>query len=114
MKNLFAASAFAVVCASSAAYAQSTTSPSTTSPSAVPGVMKMTQAECQSLWSTADASKAGSLTSAQAQTYVSDFKSVDTNNDGKLSTTEFMAGCEKGMVNKSASTGTSTGAPSNK
>lgn len=70
---------------------------------------QMSQAECQSLWNTADSSKGGSLTQTQAQTYVSDFKSADKNNDGKLSSTEFMDACQRGLVHGSASTGSSTG-----
>lgn len=70
---------------------------------------KMTQAECQTLWNTADASKAGSLTQSQAQAYVSDFKSADANNDGRLSSAEFQSACQKGMVRGTASTGGSSG-----
>jgi hypothetical protein len=87
-----------------AAYAQ-------TSPAPKPGAgaLKMTQAECQSLWNKLDASKAGSVSEAQAKAYVIDFKSVDANSDGKLSQTEFQAGCEKGQVHSSATTGTGSG-----
>lgn len=71
--------------------------------------VKMTQAECQSIWNKADAAKAGSLSSAQSQPYVSDFKSIDANGDGKLASSEFLAGCQKGLVHDSASTGAGSG-----
>jgi hypothetical protein len=71
--------------------------------------MKMTQAECQSLWNRADAGKSGSVSEAQAKAYVTDFKAVDANSDGKLSQTEFQAGCDKGQVHSSATTGPGSG-----
>jgi len=67
--------------------------------------MKMTQAECQSLWNRVDAGKTGSVSEAQAKTFVTDFKALDANNDGKLSQTEFQAGCDSGQVRSSATTG---------
>ncbi len=70
---------------------------------------KMSQAECQTMWNTADSSKSGSLTQTQAQTYVTDFKVADTNNDGRLSSTEFLAACQQGHVRGSASSGTGSG-----
>jgi hypothetical protein len=84
-----------------------------TSPAPKPGggATKMSQAECQSLWNKLDAGKSGSVTSAQAQPHVTDFKSVDTNSDGKLSQTEFQAGCDKGQIRGSATTGPGSGAP---
>jgi hypothetical protein len=95
---------------SSAAFAQ-TTSPSSPSksPSSSTGAMKMTQAECAALWNRVDANKAGSLTEAQAKPYVTDFKALDTNGDNKLSQSEFQAGCDKGLVHSTASTGAGTG-----
>lgn len=74
-----------------------------------PAPMKMTQAECQALWSRLDASKSGSVSEAQAKSYVTDFKGIDSNNDGKLSQTEFQAGCDKGQVHGSATTGSGSG-----
>jgi len=73
------------------------------------GVMRMSEAECQAVWSHADASHAGSLTQAQAQPYISDFKAADTNNDGKLTSSEFLAACSKGLVHSSATTGSGSG-----
>jgi hypothetical protein len=86
-----------------AAYAQ------TTAPKSGSEAMKLSQAECQSLWNRLDASKSGSVAQAQAQPYVTDFKAVDSNNDGKLSQAEFQAGCDKGQVHSTATTGPATG-----
>jgi hypothetical protein len=36
---------------------------------------------------------------------VTDFKAADTNNDGKLTQTEFMSACDKGLVTASAASG---------
>jgi hypothetical protein len=95
------AAVLAGMLAAGSAMAQTTTAPKT--------LMKITQAECTSLWNTLDASKAGSVSEAQARSHVANFQSVDTNKDGKLSRAEFQAGCDKGQVHGSASTGTGTG-----
>lgn len=81
--------AAAAVCAGSA-FAQ------TTSPS-----------DCTALWKQADASATGSLTQTQAQPYVTDFSSVDTDKDGKITNAEFMKGCSAGHVRKTAASGSS-------
>ena len=70
---------------------------------------KLSKADCQGIWSTADSSGAGSLTSAQAQPFVTNFKAVDANGDGKVSSEEFMAGCQKGLAHDSATSGASSG-----
>jgi hypothetical protein len=86
------------------AMAQTTTAPA-------PGgtMMKLSQAECTSLWNKLDTSKSGSVAQTAAQPYVNDFKAADANNDGKLSQAEFTAACNKGLVHDTASTGTGTG-----
>ena len=71
--------------------------------------VKLTAAECQAIWNKADAAKSGSLSMAQAQPYVTDFKAVDSNGDSKLSASEFQAGCLKGQAHDSASTGAGSG-----
>lgn len=90
------------------AYAQTTPAPG-------PGgsAMKLSQAECQSLWNKLDSAKSGSVSATQTRPHITDFKAVDTNNDGKLSQTEFQAGCDRGQVHGSATTGpgSGTGAP---
>jgi hypothetical protein len=52
------------------------------------------------------------VSEAQAKSYVTDFKSVDANSDGKLSQAEFQSGCDKGQVHGSATTGPGSGAGS--
>jgi hypothetical protein len=69
------------------------------------GTTKMSQADCTAAWTKLDASKSGSVSQSQAQGVVTDFKAADTNNDGKLTQTEFTAACNKGLVTASAATG---------
>jgi hypothetical protein len=76
----------------------------TTAPAS--GATKMSQADCTAAWTKLDASKSGGVSQTQAQGTVTDFKSADTNNDGKLTQTEFMSACSKGLVTASAATGT--------
>ena len=63
-----------------------------------PSATKLSDSQCTALWDRIDTAKSGSITQVQAQSYVTDFKAVDTNNDGKLSKAEFTAGCGKGVV----------------
>lgn len=69
------------------------------------GATKMSQSDCTSAWTKLDASKSGNVSQTQAQGTVTDFKAADTNNDGKLTQTEFMTACDKGLVTASAQTG---------
>ena len=70
---------------------------------------KLSQAQCQALWTKIDSAKTGSVTQAQAQSYIGDFKSVDANSDGHLSSAEIMSACERGLVHDTATTGLGTG-----
>lgn len=88
-----------------AAIAQTTKAPG----QATQGQMQLTQSECESLWNQADAAGAGALTQTQAQPYVTNFSTVDANTDGRLSRTEFMQGCERGQVQRGATTGAGGG-----
>jgi hypothetical protein len=90
-----------------AAFAQ-TKSPST-SASPTTGATKMSQAECAALWNRVDSGKSGNLSETQLKPYVTNFKALDTNSDNKVSQSEFQAGCEKGLVHSSASTGAGSG-----
>lgn len=71
--------------------------------------MKMTQAECDSLWIQANPSNAAALSQSQAQAYVSDFATADANEDGKLSQSEFAQACKQGSVKASAGAGAGAG-----
>ena len=84
------------------AFAQSA-SPSSSS------ATKLSQAQCETLWNQANPSKSATLSMSQAQPYVSDFKSVDTDNDGTISQAEFTKGCNNGHVKGSAAAGSSSG-----
>jgi hypothetical protein len=70
---------------------------------------KLSQAECDSLWSQANPTGAATIAEAQAQPYVSDFKAANPDNDGSLDAKEFRAACSKGLVSGTASSGASSG-----
>lgn len=102
MKYVFAASAAAFLCTSaSLAFAQGTQPPTTQN--------QMSKAECQAIWSKADSAQNDSLTSSQAAPYVTNFKAVDMNGDGKLSSSEFMSGCQRGLAHDTANIGAGSG-----
>ena len=73
--------------------------------------MKMTSAECNTLWQQAHGSSAGSmgLTEAQAKNFVTDFKAANPDGDSTIDQNEWTAACNKGLVKSSSSTGSSTG-----
>lgn len=75
------------------------------------GAQKLSQAECEAVWNKAAGSGAAtSLSQVQAQAHVKNFASIDQNNDGQLSRTEFNQGCDKGLVQSTAATGAGSGA----
>ena len=94
MKIVASLAAAAALAISVPALAQTTTAPKT-------DTAKMSRADCTAAWTKLGA-KAGSVSQSQAQGVVTDFKAADTNNDAKLTQTEFMAACDKGLVMASA------------
>jgi len=92
--------AIAALLMAGSAFAQTATAPKS-------GTTKMSQSDCTAAWNRLDTAKLGSVSQAQAQGVVTDFKAADTNNDGKLTQSEFMAACDKGLV--TASSGTASG-----
>ncbi len=114
-----ASSAFAQTTPPAAAPSPAATPSPAAAPSASPSDMKMTAAQCETLWKQALGSETGDLSMDKAKPYASDFKAVDMNKDGKLQSTEWMDGCNKGSIKSastapnpagaSSSTGTSTG-----
>ncbi len=76
---------------------------------AATAAMKLSQAECDTLWNQANPSKGATISMSQAQPYVSNFKSVDIDNDGSISQVEFRKGCNNGLVKSSSSSGSSSG-----
>ena len=72
------------------------------------GTVKLSPTVCTATWNKLDASKSGSISQTQAQGVVTDFKAADINNDGKLSRSEFMGACDKGLVVASTADGSTT------
>jgi hypothetical protein len=95
LASLAAAAALAIAVP---ALAQTTTTPKS-------GATKMSQADCTAAWTKLDTTKGGSVSQSQAGSVVTDFKAADTNSDGKLTQSEFMTACGKGLVTASTSTG---------
>jgi hypothetical protein len=56
------------------------------------------QSTCNALWSKVNPGGAATITEAQAQPYVTNFKAADPDNDGTLTKSEFSAACESGYV----------------
>jgi hypothetical protein len=98
MRIVASLAAVAALALATPALAQTTTAPKS-------GATKMSTSDCTSAWTKLDASKSGSVTQTQAQGVVTNFKAADTNNDGKLTQTEFMAACDKGLVTASTASG---------
>ena len=75
---------------------------------------KLTQVECDTLWNQANPSGAATITQAQAQPYVTDFKAANLDGDSTLDQKEFAAACKNGLVKGTGSSGAATGEPSDK
>ncbi len=73
------------------------------------GAVKLSAAQCSTLWEKVNVSGAATIDASQAQGYVTNFKAADADNDGTLTKTEFQAACAKGLVQDSASTGAASG-----
>jgi hypothetical protein len=74
-----------------------------------PSDMKMTEAQCATLWTEAHAGGSGDLSMKLAEPYVINFKKADTDGDKKLSETEWNAACNMGGVQTSSASGASEG-----
>jgi len=61
----------------------------------------MSDSQCQSLWSKA-VSNGNSLSSSQANSYITDMNRADTDKDGSISQTEFNSACKLGLVQSAA------------
>lgn len=67
----------------------------------------LSDSDCTAAWTKAlGTSKATTLDESASKGFVADFKTVDTNADKKIDQTEWKAGCTKGLVLASATTGT--------
>lgn len=100
MKHLIIASALALV---------SATAVNAQSQKPAGAATKLSQAECESLWSQANPSNAATISQSQAQPFVTDFKAANPDGDGTLDKNEFSKACSMGLVKSSASTGASSG-----
>lgn len=74
-----------------------------------PADMKMTEAQCATLWTEAHAGSSGDLSMSKAEPYVRNFKTADANGDNKLSESEWNAACNTGGVKTSSVSGASEG-----
>ena len=70
--------------------------------------MKLSAAECASLWNQASPD-GGPITQSQAAAYVTDFKAANPDGDNTLEKAEFSKACASGLVKGSASSGASSG-----
>ena len=73
-----------------------------------PGTMKLSAAECASLWNQASPD-GGPITEQQASAYVTDFKAANPDGDTTIEKAEFTKACDSGLVKSGASTGAGTG-----
>lgn len=73
------------------------------------GAVKLSAAQCSTLWDKINASGAATIGASQAQGYVTNFKAADMDSDGTLTKTEFQAACAKGLAQDSASSGAAAG-----
>jgi Tfp pilus assembly major pilin PilA len=74
------------------------------------GGVKLSAAECDSLWMQANPANAAKISESHAQAYISDVKSVNPDGDGTIEKNEFSNACKQGLIKSSASTGASAGA----
>ena len=96
MRKLLYAASLSLAAVTQVGIANAETTPSTD--------LKMTKAQCETLWKQALGSSAGDLPAAKAVAYAPDTKKVDVNSDGKIQPTEWMDGCNKGLIKTAAVT----------
>ena len=65
----------------------------------------MSQSECDASWKQANPGGGATITEAQAQPYVRDFKAANLDGDGTLNQTEFSTACDQGLVKSAAAGG---------
>ena len=72
------------------------------------GAMKLSAAECSSMWNSASPD-GKPITQSQAAAYVTDFAAANPDGDNTLEKDEFMKACNTGLVKSSAASGASSG-----
>ncbi|MCC7253674.1 hypothetical protein [Hyphomicrobium sp.] len=60
--------------------------------------VKMAEVECQAAWEKANPSKKDKISAGQAQPFIADIAAANTNSDGSIDQSEFMAACDKGLM----------------
>ena len=93
--KLFTASAIALLCGTSLAFAAD-------EPSGRPGKV-LDDAACQKAWQTASPD-GDTLSEDKARPFILNYALVDTSKDGKISQEEWQKGCNKGWVSADANT----------
>src|SRR5690606_14076965 len=68
----------------------------------IPDDMKMTQAQCSTLWMQALAGSSGNLSEEKAKLYVNNFKTADKDGDKQLSEAEWTDACRQGGIQSSS------------
>lgn len=104
MYRLMIVTTVAAIAAASGSIAQ------TAPPSGSPSTTALSPTQCEGLWKQAQAGKTGDLDIDRAMSFVSDFKVVDKDNNGKLTETEWSEGCKLGHVKSAAANAASKGA----
>ena len=73
------------------------------------GAVKLSAAQCSTLWEKVNITGGSTIDASQAQGYVTNFKAADPDSDGTLTKAEFQAACAKGLVQDLASSGAAAG-----
>ncbi len=110
--KMTALAAVALMLGTTCAFAADTVPTGQPSSSGRPSAI-LNDSQCNQVWQQALNSNSGtggqngnagsSLTKNNASNYIANFAMVDKNNDGKISKTEFQAGCKNGWVQTAAS-----------
>lgn len=109
MRATIAAASLALALGLGTAVAQTQGQTGQPGQAAQPGAQRLSQAQCQALWSRVNPSGGANVAQAQMTSYTNSFAQADTNSDGQLSQTEFMSACERGMIHDTATTGAGGG-----
>lgn len=81
----------------------------TTAVQAAESNMKLSQAECDSMWMQVNPSNAAKVPESAVQQYVTDLKSLNPDGDGTIEMAEWTKGCSTGLIKSSGSSGASSG-----
>lgn len=73
--------------------------------------IKLAKAECEVTWAKANPGNKDKISAGRASPFIADIKAANTNSDGWIDQSEFLAACDKGLMKDpaSASTGSSAG-----